>query len=341
MRSRFLIICILILLAPYYGMAQDRVEPVDTSAQAASVVVDKSSPVPVGDTPAPSNYILGPDDQITLTVSDIDELSNKPMRIDMKGNIHLPMAGRVHAAGLTAEQLQSQIEDRLKKFVNDPDVVVSVSEYRSQPVSVLGAVNTPGVHQLEGHKTLFEVLSSAGGVRSDAGNTVTITRELKWGPIPLADAKTDSTGKYSIATVKVKEISDGKNPTENIVIEPDDVISVSKAEVVYCIGSVHRPGGFVLGESESLSALQVLALAEGFDAKAAGDRAKVLREVPGTLQRTEIAVNLKQLMAGKGSDLPLRANDILFVPNSAAKSAAGRTAEAAIQIMTGLAIYAR
>jgi polysaccharide biosynthesis/export protein len=341
MCSRFWFTFTIIVVAVGVCVAQDRVEPVDSSSQPASVAVDESAPVPVGDTPAPSNYIMGPDDQITLSVSDVDELSNKPMRIDMKGNIHLPMAGRVHAAGLTAEQLQSEIEERMKKYVNDPDVVVSVSEYRSQPVSVLGAVNTPGVHQLEGHKTLFEVLSSAGGVRSDAGNTVTITRELKWGAIPLPNAKNDPSGKYSIASVKVKEISDGKNPADNIIIKPDDVISVSKADVVYCIGSVHKPGGFVLGESESLSALQVLALAEGFDAKAAADRAKILRETPGTMQRTEIPVNLKQLMAGKGSDMPLRANDILFVPNSAAKSAMGRTAEAALQIATGLAIYAR
>jgi polysaccharide export outer membrane protein len=129
------------------------------------------------DAATPSNYTLGPDDQITLFVSDVDDLSNKPMRIDMKGNITLPMVGRVHAAGLTVDELRAAIEQRMKKFVNDPDVLITVTEYRSQPVSILGAVNTPGVHQLEGHKTLFEVLSAAGGIRSDAGNTVTITRE--------------------------------------------------------------------------------------------------------------------------------------------------------------------
>jgi polysaccharide biosynthesis/export protein len=334
MRVRSIFTLVVFLLASTSCVAQDRMEPVDASAP-------HDTRVAVDDAPAPSNYVLGADDQITLTVSDIDELSNKPMRIDMKGNIHLPMAGRVHAAGLTAEQLQSEIEERLKKFLNDPNVVVSVSEYRSQPVSVLGAVNTPGVHQLEGHKTLFEVLSSAGGVRSDAGNTVTITRELKWGPIPLPDVKNDPTGKFSIASVKVKSISNGKNPADNIIIKPNDVISISKADVVYCIGSVHRPGGFTLGESESLTALQVLALAEGLDAKAAANKAKILREVPGNMQRAEIAVDLKQLMAGKGSDAPLRANDILFVPNSAAKIAAARAAEAALTVATGLAIYAR
>ena len=134
---------------------------------------------------APSSYILGPDDQVTLFVYDIEEISDKPMRIDMRGNLSLPLAGRLHAAGLTAGQLEAAIETRLRKFLKDPEVVVSITEFRSQPVSVLGAVTTPGVHQLEGHKTLFEILSMAGGLRSDAGNTVRITRNLEWGAIPL------------------------------------------------------------------------------------------------------------------------------------------------------------
>jgi polysaccharide export outer membrane protein len=290
---------------------------------------------------APSNYILGPDDQITLFVPDIEEISNKPMRIDMRGNLSLPLAGRVPAAGLTAGQLEDAIETRLRKFLKDPEVVVNITEFRSQPVSVLGAVAAPGVHQLEGHKTLFQVLSLAGGLRQDAGNTVKITRQLKWGAIPLADAKNDPTGEFSVASVSSKSIMDGTKPAENITIKPDDVISVPKADLVYCIGSVHKPGGFVLGQDESLSTLQVLSLAEGMDNTAAPQKAKIMRVVPGSATRMEIAINLKQLMAGKTPDLPLKSDDILFVPNSAARSMAARTAEAAIQIGTGFAIYRR
>jgi protein involved in polysaccharide export with SLBB domain len=83
----------------------------------------------------PSNYILGPDDQITLFVANLDEASNKPMRIDRRGDLNIPLAGRIHAAGLTPDQLESQIETRLKKQLNDPNVAV------------------PGVHQLEGRIT--------------------------------------------------------------------------------------------------------------------------------------------------------------------------------------------
>jgi polysaccharide export outer membrane protein len=290
---------------------------------------------------APSNYKLGPDDEVTLFVSDVDEISNKPMRIDMRGDINIPMAGRVHAAGLTADRLETEIENRLKKYLKDPDVVVSIKEFRSQPISVLGAVDKPGVHQLEGRKTLFEVLSMAGGLRADSGNTVKITRSLEWGRIPLPDAKDDATGQFNVASVKVKGIMDGSDPAANIMIKPEDVITVPKADLVYAVGSVKRPGGFPLNQNETLSTLQVLSLAEGLDKAAAPKKARIMRVVPGTTSRMEIPVDLQKLMAGKSPDLPLQSDDILFVPNSAAKNAGGRAMEAAIQIATGVAIYGR
>jgi polysaccharide export outer membrane protein len=288
----------------------------------------------------PSNYILGPDDQVTLFVTDLDEISGKPTRIDIRGDLNIALAGRIHAAGLTSNQLEVEIEHRLKKQLNDPHVVVNVTEFRSQPVSILGAVATPGVHQLEGRKTLFEMLSLSGGLRTDSGSTVKITRDLRWGKIPLPGAHDDSTGHYSVASVSVKDIMDGKSPAENIVIKPQDTITIPKADLIYVIGSVRKPGGYVLGQDESMSALQILSLAEGLDKSAASSKARVMRTVPGKANRTEIPINLSKLMAGKVPDLQLKSDDILFVPNNAAKSVLNRTAEAAITVGTGLAIYA-
>jgi polysaccharide export outer membrane protein len=223
--------------------------------------------------------------------------------------------------------------------VNRPDVSVSLVELRSQPISVLGSVQTPGVHQLQGQKNLFEVLSLAGGLRPDAGNLVKITRRLEWGPIPLPTASNDSTGRFSVASVNVKSIMSASNPADNIMIRPNDVVSVPKANLVYAIGAVRKPGGFVLGENESLSALQVLSLAEGLDRSAATDRAKIMRNIPGSSNRAEIPVDLKQILTGKASDVALLSDDILFIPTSAAKNVAMRSLEAAIQVGTGLAIY--
>jgi polysaccharide export outer membrane protein len=284
-------------------------------------------------------YTIGAGDDLLIRAIGLEEFDGKPVRVDIRGDLNLPMVGRIHAAGRTLEDLQKELAARLKKFLTDPDVTVSLGEMRSQPVSVLGAVQTPGVHQLQGEKTLFEVLSLAGGLRPDAGNTVKITRRLNWGRIPLRNAADDSTGRFSVASVGVKSILAGANPEENIEIKPNDVISVPRADLIYVIGAVKKAGGFVLGENESLSALQVLSLAEGMDRTAAPQEAKIMRTVEGNSNRAEIPVNLKKILAGKGTDVPLKANDILFIPTSATKNAALRTLEAAVQIGTGLAIY--
>ena len=114
-------------------------------------------------TPAlPPSYVLGPDDQVVIHVLDSDEIGDSPFRIDMRGYINVPLAGRLQAAGLTVDQLEAALAARLKEYLQTPVVTVSVSEFRSQLVSVLGAVNTPGVHQIRGRKTLFEVISEAG-----------------------------------------------------------------------------------------------------------------------------------------------------------------------------------
>lgn len=114
-------------------------------------------------TPAlPPSYVLGPDDQVVIHVLDSDEIGASPFRIDMRGSINVPLAGRLQAAGLTVDQLEAALAARLQEYLQTPVVTVSVSEFRSQPVSVLGAVNTPGVHQIRGRKTLFEVISEAG-----------------------------------------------------------------------------------------------------------------------------------------------------------------------------------
>jgi polysaccharide export outer membrane protein len=151
----------------------------------------------------------------------------------------------------------------MDELVNDPHVTVSIVEFRTQPVSILGAVKQPGVHQLQGEKNLFEVLSTAGGLREDAGYSVRITRRLEWGKLPLPDAVNDPSGEYSTASVSVKAIMEGRNPQLNITIKPQDVISVPKGEMVYVIGSVKKSGGFVLGEKENVSVLQALSMAEG------------------------------------------------------------------------------
>lgn len=279
-------------------------------------------------------YTLGPGDQILIRVPEVEEIDNKSVPIDMKGSINLFQVGRIQAGGLTTEQLEAAIATRLKKYLVKPDVSVYLTEMHSQPVSILGEVATPGVHQLQGKKNLFEVLSLAGGLRPEAGNVINITRRLEFGPVPLPGAANDSTGQFSVASVEIKSVMRASNPAENILIKPHDVISVPKADTIYVIGAVKKPGAYILGERRSLSALQVLALAEGAEKTAATKQVKIMRLIAGSKDRTEISVNLKDILAGKTPDVPLTADDILFVPTSSAKTAGYRALEALVQAGT-------
>jgi polysaccharide export outer membrane protein len=297
--------------------------------------------------PAPGSnrsYVLGPDDGITVNVVDLAELDSKTLgviHIDHQGNIRLPLAGRIEAAGLTVESLETEIVSRLSGIMHKPEVSVSVAEYRSHPVSVLGAVRNPGVYQVTGPKTLFEVLSLAGGLNPDASNRIKIMRSTSAGPLPLANASPDKSGEFFTAELNVKSVMEAKNPKENINVLPNDVITVPKADMVYVVGAVHKSGGFALSEKEQISVLQAVSLAEGLDNVAKTSGARILRQSSPGAQRTEVAINVQKILDGRAQDVPLQANDILFIPNSLAKSASMRLLNAALQAGTGMAIYGR
>jgi polysaccharide export outer membrane protein len=287
----------------------------------------------------PAAYVLGPDDMITIQALDLDEVSNKPMRIDTSGYINLPLVGRLRAADLTLQQLEAELNERLKTYAKDPRVVVSVSEFRSQPVSIMGYVHNAGVHQIEGRKTLVEVLSKAGGPRPEAGPIAKITRRQEYGSIPLPNAVDDQTGRFSIAEVNLKALIDGMNPEENIPIKPHDVISVPKADVVYVIGEVKKTGGFVLSQKQTISVIEALAMAEGLNPLANRKRAEILRIVPGQTERMHVPVDLKQVLSGKATNIAMQAEDILFVPTNAKKAITSKVAESAIGALTSVAIW--
>lgn len=291
-------------------------------------------------------YKLGPDDQIVIRVLDLDEFgatataADKPYRIDLRGFVNLPLVGRVKAGGRTIEAFEAELVGKLKEFVKEPQVTVMVTEYRSQPISILGQVTSPGVHQLQGRKSLFEVISMAGGLKPEAGYTIKIVRKREYGAIPLATAKADTTGEYSVAEVNVKGIMNAEHPEENLLIQPFDVITVPKAELVYVVGTVKRSGGFTLADREKVTVLQALSMAEGFGPQPADKECKILRRT-GNSDREEIPVNLNAILKGKAPDVPMQSEDILFVPSSTSKRVLARTGEAAIALTTGLLIFRR
>jgi polysaccharide export outer membrane protein len=214
-----------------------------------------------------------------------------------------------------------------------------LTESRSQPVSVLGAVKNPGIVQLQGTKTLTEVLSLAGGLSGDAGDHVKITRSLRYGRIPLSDAEDDPTGEFSIAQVSLHSIMQAQSPEQNIPVLGHDVITVPRADLVYVIGDVGKAGGFPLQDAGGISVLQALALAGGAARTAALGSAKILRASQTVGKHTEIPLDLKKMLAGRQEDMTLNSGDILFVPNSLTRNASIRAIETAIQLGTGIAIF--
>jgi polysaccharide biosynthesis/export protein len=285
-----------------------------------------------------TSYVLGAEDQITVRVFAADDIPDKPAQIDNDGTVTLPMIGRVHAAGLTVEQFQANLVTAYKKYFKDPQVTVQVNDFRSQPVSVAGNVTLPGVVQLRGNRNLLEVIGQAGGLRADAGDSVLITRNLSEGSIPVAGAFTDPTGKYSIAHIDIRAVMSGKDPEGNITIKPHDVITVPRARMVYVLGNVTKPGGYVMTENETMSITQAIALAGGWDKTAALTSTRVLRASGGP-EREQIPANVKKIMENKAPDLQLRPDDILYVPNSMAKVVSARGIETAIGLGTGILIW--
>jgi polysaccharide export outer membrane protein len=314
MKKPFVLVVVLFLIGPLLRFAAAQTQP-------------------------PADYRLGADDQIVIHVSDAPDITDKPQRLDPNGDLRLPMVGRIHAAGMTLEQFEAEVTSRLKVYLQEPDVSVTVTEFRSQPVSVIGAVGSSGVHQLSGSKTLVEVLSLAGGVGSDAGPSVRITRRKEWGSIPLPEAAPDATGQFSIVEIELKSLLDATSPEKNILIRPYDVISIPRAQLVYVVGEVGRPGPLPLNRGDSISVMEAVSSTGGILRTAAPDHARILRQVAGDQKRTEVNIDLKRIMQGKADDLPLLAGDILVVPDSSGKRVTSRAIEAMIQLGTIVGTY--
>lgn len=288
---------------------------------------------------APQGYVLGQGDLLSIWVADAEDLSDRPVRVDHTGSIRLPLVGQVEVAGLTTSQVEADLARRLTRYMKDPQVTVGVTEYRSQPVSVLGAVHAPGVQQLQGRRTLIELLAMAGGTTEQAGAVVRVTRQMTWGGLPVPSARIDSSGQFSVAEFNLKSLLSGETPEHNIDIRPNDVIAVPAGQMVYVVGEVGHAGGFVLKDRKTMPALQALAMAGGLLRTASPGKAKILRLEPGNAERKETAVDLKRVLQGKATDVELSPDDILFIPSSAPKRAAVRAAEAIIQTATGVVIW--
>jgi polysaccharide biosynthesis/export protein len=283
---------------------------------------------------------IGPGDLLDISVFEAPEM-NRTLRVSANGEISMDLLGIVKASGLTPRDLESSLREQLRRtYMKDPHVGVFIRELQSHPVSVVGAVKKPGVFQIQGAKTLIELLSMAEGLADDAGDTVLIMRgAASSGTGGAGTPSASQQSKGEIDQVNLWELMQSRNAALNLPVYPGDIVKVTTADLVYVVGEVKKPGGFPLKNNQGISLLQALALAEGLTRTSATSQTRIVRTDPKTGKRVEIRVDLSKILANKASDPGLQAKDILFIPNSSAKSAIYRAAQSAVAVATGVAIY--
>ena len=275
------------------------------------------------------DYVLGPDDALVVHAYEMeDQIPDSPVLVERDGTIPLPVLGKVKAEGLTVQQLQETLVDRLKRYVREPRVNITIAKFRSEPVFVAGAFRAPGIYQLEQHKTLLDLITAVG-MQPDASHTIKITRRLDYGPIPLASAVQQPGAKTTTAEIDISSVKEGTNPVGNLDLKPYDVIFAKQAEMIYVLGDVNKSGPLEVGDHETLSVLQVLSMSGGLAPQANLEKAVVLRPALDVNKKTAIPVNVKRILATRDEDFALKPNDILYVPQ---KSGMGQALQKAALI---------
>jgi len=343
-------------------------------------------------------YTIGNGDLLSISVFDVPELTRE-VRVSQSGTIAIPLVpARLHVAGLTEIQAEQTIADVLEAngLVSHPEVGVTVKEHRSRPITIVGAVQHPMVYQADFAVTLLEALAEAGGISSDAGDTIIVTRSRAAVFIPVPNAEPsaesapgaapsaldatpaptvpdekekssdavppvfpsatqvaqtppgapDSSGKTqtptpsgNIISINLNELLESGDMRNNIPLQSGDVVTVPHAGIVYVLGAVNRPGGFVLSNDRTqLTTLKILALAGGQTRVAKLDHAVIVRK-DAQGKQTETEVDLKKIIDLQAEDLQMRASDILYIPDSKTKAALYQALQIALAVGTAVAIY--
>jgi len=266
---------------------------------------------------------VGIDDLLGVSVYDSPELT-RTVRVSSDGTIRLPMMKqRIQVAGLFPADVENAIAAQLaeEEIMVDPIVSVAVVESRSRPISVAGAVKQPVTFQASGSTTLLDALNRAGGLSELAGPLVLVTRTQQ-----------DSEGKTMSLTqrITVKKLIDAADPSLNLQLEGGEEIRVPEAGRVYVVGNVKMPGAFPMRDSSETSVLKALSLAQGLE-PFTGTMAYIYRTEGGSGGKSEIPIELKKILDRKSPDVPLLANDVLYITDRSGR----RSLTHALEIMGG------
>jgi polysaccharide export outer membrane protein len=245
-------------------------------------------PVAVG-----QDYVVGGADVLAIKVYDNDDL-NTVARVSSEGTIIMPLVGRVNVAGLKVSEVVKQITAMYADgYLVDPQVTVFVQEYRSSKATVLGEVNQPGLHELQGSISFLEVISKAGGFTQEAGNVAIVKRQ-----------KNGQGVDPDVITINLKKLVEQGDLSLDLPIHNGDRIYVKKAPVFYVSGQVRRPDAYKLEQGTTI--IKAITLAGGFTDKAAPTKVKIVRKVKN---REEISEQVKM-------DALVQPEDVIVVPES-------------------------
>ena len=398
------------LAAIIFGLAQAPLTYGQSPLETQQQTNDRIRSLSAATTTPVRDYVIGRGDLVSLEVFDVPELS-RDLRVSQTGTIGIPLIPvRLYVAGLNEMQMQQKVTEVLEAngLVSHPQVMVSVREKRSKPITIVGAVAHPMVYQADRAVSLIQVLAEAGGISADAADTVIITRGAapeeahsneppEIGPednvsatnpaapdlapaavatsnaaaigqsasaniqpatpapenaasqtvaqtagsvaVPPPIGNNDATPMANIITVNLAELLERGNTQNNIQLQAGDVVTVPHAGIVYALGAVQRPGGFVSSNDRAqLSTLKVLALAGGMTRIAKKDRAVIIRK-DSTGKQISIPVDLGRIVQQKSEDVRMMSSDILYIPDNVTKAVLIRAGEISLGIGTSLAVY--
>jgi polysaccharide export outer membrane protein len=255
-----------------------------------------------------ADYRLGPGDLIEIRVFGVPDF-DQSHRISAGGTIKLPILDPVVADGLSAAELERKLTTLLDKdVIKNPQVSVFVREYRSQPVTVLGAVRAPGQFLIQQQLRLADVLSMAGGLQPNAGDEALIQRR------PVG-------GEDELIRVNLRDLLERGDVTLNTIVRGGDIINIREREpqYVYIVGELNRPSAYLLPPKQSVRLSELYAMAGGASRTAKISQSLLIRYDEAD-QRHEIKVNFSDILKGKQEDFVVHGRDIIFVPGSKIKT---------------------
>lgn len=279
--------------------------------------------------------VIGPNDLLSVSVYRSPELT-RTVRVEATGAITLPLLNEpVRAAGLLPHELEQQLAAALRRegILVNPVVKVTVAEYASRPIRVVGAVKRPVTFQAVGRVTLLDALARAEGLAPEAAQEILLSLP-RGGP----------GGGPLVRRIAVRRLIDAADPELNLALEGGEEIRVPEAGRVFVVGNVRKPGAYAVPDPKDASVMRLLALAEGL-APYAQKVAFIYREDPASGSRREIPVELAKILKRQAPDMPLEINDILYVPDNTGKRAAvsvlDRAAGFGAGTLSGILIWRR